>query len=162
MFKAEWAPVAHHVLTTGESFPWTSILSLELKTTIQSYQKDTTIKKLNFSFSAFIIDVFYHEFQYPNLGWNWTLLAPHVSIYYSTLWDTNYTTMLYGICEHFLGSIYPKIFREEAPTFSEESRNLITMMGDWYVCEYFSCIRIWGSNTIHMLPNIVPNKLVIE
>ena len=34
VFKAEWAPVSHHVLTTGESFPWASILSLELKKTI--------------------------------------------------------------------------------------------------------------------------------
>ena len=35
-------------------------------------------------------------------------------------------------------------------------------MGNWYVDEPFSYIRVWGGNTIHMLPNIVPNKMVLE
>ena len=33
-FKVEWAPTSHHVLNTGESFPWDSILYLELRTII--------------------------------------------------------------------------------------------------------------------------------
>ena len=33
-FKVEWDPIAHHVLTKGESFPWDSILSLEIRTVI--------------------------------------------------------------------------------------------------------------------------------
>ena len=70
VFKFEWDPVSHHVLTTSESFPWASILSLELKMAIQDYQKAIARKKPNFFFSAFIIDVFCTEFQYPNLGWN--------------------------------------------------------------------------------------------
>ena len=41
VFKDEWDPMAHHILTTGESFPWASILSLDLRTTIQIYQKAT-------------------------------------------------------------------------------------------------------------------------
>ena len=76
VFKVEWALVAHHVLTTGESFPWASILSLELKITIHDYQKATAQKKPHFLVSAFIIDVFCTEFQYPHLGWNWTLATP--------------------------------------------------------------------------------------
>ena len=27
-FKQEWAPTSHHIITTGEDFPWASILSL--------------------------------------------------------------------------------------------------------------------------------------
>ena len=70
VFKFEWAPVAHHVLTTGDSLPWASILLLELKKSIQDYQKATAKKKPNFFFSAFIYDIFCTEFQYPNFGWN--------------------------------------------------------------------------------------------
>ena len=69
-FKVEWAPIAHHIQTAGESLPWDSILSLELKTTIQDYQKASAKKKPNFFFLAFIVDVFCAEFHYPNLGWN--------------------------------------------------------------------------------------------
>ena len=58
VFKDEWAPVGHHVLETNDSFPWASILSLELKKSIQAYQKATSRKKPNFFFSAFIFYVF--------------------------------------------------------------------------------------------------------
>ena len=83
VFKAKWAPAAHHVLKTSDYFPWASILSLELKKSIQDYQKATAKKKPNFFFSAFIYDIFCTEFQYPNLGWNWNLPSPLVPIYYS-------------------------------------------------------------------------------
>ena len=36
-FKEEWAPITHHIITTGEPFPWASILSLELKNAIQEF-----------------------------------------------------------------------------------------------------------------------------
>ena len=130
VYKAEWASVAHHVLTTGESFPWSSILSLELKTTIRNYQKATTWKKPNFFFSSFIIDVFCIEFQYPHLGWNWTLQTPPVPIYYSTLWDNNYMPSFYDICEYFMGTIYFKIFKVQDPSFSPKARALISTMGN--------------------------------
>ena len=129
---------------------------------IQYYQKSTTRKKPNFFFLAFIIDVFCTEFQYPHLGWNWTLPAPPVPIYYLKLWDNNYMDLFYDICEHFMGTIYFKIFKVEAPSFSVESTALIATMGDWYVSESFSYIRVCGGNTIHTFPKIVPDRLVLE
>ena len=35
-------------------------------------------------------------------------------------------------------------------------------MGDWYVGESFLYIIISGGNIVHMLPKIVPDRLVIE
>ena len=43
-----------------------------------------------------------------------------------------------------------------------KAKNLIATIGDWYVGESFAYIRVWGSNTTHMLPKFVPNRLVIE
>ena len=60
--------------------------------------------------------------------------------------------MFYEICEHFFGNIYFSIFKQEAPTFLAEANIFISTMGDWYVGESFSYIRIWGSNTVPMLP----------
>ena len=162
VFKTEWALVAHHVLTTGDSLPWESILLLELKKSIQDCKKVTARKKPNFLFPSFIYDIFFTEFQYPNLGWKWSFSAPPVPIYYSKLWDTNYAPKFYDICEHFLSNIYFSIFKKEAPVFLAEATVLIATMGDWYVGESFSYIRIWGSKTIHLLPKIVPDRLVLE
>ena len=68
----------------------------------------------------------------------------------------------YKICENFLGRIYFLIFKREVPAFSPEAKNLIVTMGDWYVGESFSYIRIWGSNTAHMLPKVLPDRLFSE
>ena len=80
-FKDEWAPISHHIITTGQSFPWASILSLELKSAIQELQKATAKKNPNFYLTAFIVDIFCVDFRYPNLGWGWELLAPPVHIF---------------------------------------------------------------------------------
>ena len=129
-FKEEWASISHHVITTGKSLPWASILSLELKTTIEEFQKDTARKKSNFFFYAYIVDIFCAEFHYPNMGWSWVLWAPPVHISHSNLWDTNYVTRFYDICESFLSQVYFLIFSKEALGFSPEPKTLIATMGD--------------------------------
>ena len=84
-FKEEWAPIAHHIITIGESFPQASILSLELKNAIQEFQKSTAKKKPNFYLTAFIVGIFCADFCYPNFEWSWELPAPPIHIYHSEL-----------------------------------------------------------------------------
>ena len=129
-FKEEWDLIHHHIITTGESFPWDSILSLELKNAIQEFQKATAKKKPNFYLTAFIVDIFYAEFRYPNMGWIWVLLAPPMNIYHSELWDSNYVARFYDICEIFLGQVYFLIFKKESLAFSSEEKALIATIGD--------------------------------
>ena len=71
-------------------------------------------------------------------------------------------TIFYDICENFLYRFYFLIFKKEAPAFSLESKTLIAMMGDWYVHESFAYIRVFGSSASHMLPKVVPDRLVLE
>ena len=148
----------------GESFPLASILSLEIKNAIQEFQKATARKKPNFYLSAFIVDIFCAnifcvEFCFPNMGWSWVLPAPPVHIYHFELWDTNYVTMFYDICESILGWVHFLIFNKEAPTFSPETKYLIATMGDWYVSESFTYIMVFGRNATHMFPKDIPDRL---
>ena len=68
----------------------------------------------------------------------------------------------YDICESFLGRVYFFIFNKEAPAFSPKAKSLIATMGDWYVGESFTYIRVYGSNAAHMFPKVVPDRLVLE
>ena len=58
--------------------------------------------------------------------------------------------------------MYHKIFKADAPTFSERARALIVLHVYWYVGENFSYVRIWGSNIVHLLPRIILNRMVLQ
>ena len=96
------------------------------------------------------------------MGWNWTRTSPRVHIYYSDMWEDNFVPWIYEICDHFIGLMYEMIFKGEAPSFLERARDLISLMGDWYVGEYFFYIHIWGSNTVHLLSRIVSDIMVVQ
>ena len=68
----------------------------------------------------------------------------------------------YDIGESFLGRVYFLIFNKEAPSFSPEAKALIARMGDWYVGESFTYIRVYGSNDTHMFPKVMLDRLVLE
>ena len=36
------------------------------------------------------------------------------------------------------------------------------MMGDWYVGGSLAYFKVWGGNTVHILPRVVPDRLVIK
>ena len=108
------------------------------------------------------MDAFCATSIFPSMGWNWTKTSPPVHIYCSDMWEDNFAPRVYEIYDLFLGSVYPKIFKENAPAFSERAKALIRLHGDLYVGEYFSYIRIWGSNTVHLLPRIVPDRMLLQ
>ena len=99
-------------------------------------------------------------FLEPN--WDWKEKCPPVHIYCMNMWDENLIPRVYELCDLFLGSMYCKNFKVDAPAFSQKARELISKYGDWYVVEYFSYIRIWGSNIVHLLPRIVPDQMVLH
>ena len=161
-FKEEWVPAAQHIILTGESFNWDQILSINLQQQIEKYLKVASSKKTQFYMSAYVMDVFCSTSAFPNLAWNWQKNFPLVHIYYSNMWENNFLCCIYEICDIFLGSMYHKIFKVDAPAFLAKARDLITFHGYWYVEEYFSYFRIWGSNTVHLLSRIVPDQMVLH
>ena len=96
------------------------------------------------------------------LNWDWKEKCPLVHIYYADMWDNNFIPRIYELRDLFLGSMYYKIFKADAPAFYKSARELISMLGDWYVGEYFSYISIWGSNIVHLLPRKVPDRMVLQ
>ena len=78
------------------------------------------------------------------------------------MWDNNFIPHVYELCDLFLRSMYYKIFKADAHAFSQKARELISVYGNWYVGEYLSYIRIWGMNIVHLLPRIVPDRMVLQ
>jgi hypothetical protein len=58
--------------------------------------------------------------------------------------------------------LYFIIFREEWPNFIDHARKVIGFIGNWYIEEDFTYIRIFGATaTPYHFPKYVPNKLVV-
>ena len=106
LFKSDWAPLAHHILTIGESFNWVQILSVVLKDANEKYKKNSSSRNPSFYLSGYVMDVLYATSSFPMMGWNWTRTSPLVHIYYSVLWEDKFVPKIYEICDHFIGSIY--------------------------------------------------------
>ena len=111
---------------------------------------------------GFMMDAFYTSSSFPTLNWYGSYKSPLNHIYCSYMSDDYFIAQIYDLCDLFLGSMYFKIFKFDAPTFSQGSRELISVYGRWYAGEFFSYIRIWGSNTVHLLPRIVLDHMVLQ
>ena len=108
------------------------------------------------------MDSFCATSPFPILNWNWNKNSPTVHIYFYDMWEDNFIPRIYEICDVFLRSMSNKNFKDDAPTFSQRARELILVHGDWYGREYLSYMRIWGSNTVHLLPRIIPDRMVLQ
>ena len=78
------------------------------------------------------------------------------------MWDKIFIPQFYELCDLFLRSMYYNIFKADAPAFSESAREMISGFGDSYAGQFFSYIRIWGSNIVHLLPRIVLDRMVLQ
>jgi hypothetical protein len=60
-------------------------------------------------------------------------------------------------------SLYIVLFNEPTPRFAQEARNNIKEIGDWFLDDNFSYIRIYGcAVTPHLLPKYVRDRLVLR
>ena len=160
--KLEWAPLAHHVLTTGESFNWEHIFLMVLKEEIEKYEKTLTSRKPTIYLSTYIMEVLFLDMPFLAMRWDWKKIVPPIHIYCSALWEDNFITLAYDIFDHFVGSISQNNFKQDAATFSDQPKTLISKIWVWHVGDYLSYIDIWGNNTVHGLPRIVPEIMVLE
>ena len=160
-FQAKWVSLVNHILLTGHLFNWEQISSFNLHEEIEKYERTHDNRKPSFYMLGFVMDAFCASTAFPNLNWKWKEKSPPVHIYCADMWDKNSIPLVYELCDLFLESMYFNIFKFDAPAFSKSARELISMFGDWYVGEYFSYIRIWGSNIVQLLPRIVLYRMVL-
>ena len=145
----------NHILITNDSFNWAQILSCNLREEIEKYEKTPANRKPSFYMLGFVMDAFYGSNSFSALNWNWRDKYPPVHIYCADMSDKNFIPRVYELYDLFLGSMYCNTFKVDAPAFFEKARELIYEYSDWYVGEYFSYIRIWGRNIVHLIPRIV-------
>jgi hypothetical protein len=79
------------------------------------------------------------------------------------MWDINCKNFFYDIYNFFMVPLYFVLKNQPAPRFTQESIDAIKDIGDWYVDEEFSYIRIYGCEGYpHLLPRYVLDRLALR
>jgi hypothetical protein len=113
--------------------------------------------------SSYLLDIMCIAHKYPNMGWSWFPVDVAIHIYCKVLWEHKYRTYYQRICEHFLAPLYEFIFCTSPPCMTDKAITVIRRIGDWYLMEHGTYIRIYGAmKPPHLLPRFVPDKLVLQ
>jgi hypothetical protein len=79
------------------------------------------------------------------MGWAWKPSDPTIHIYCKVLWEHKYRTKYHKICENFLAPLYEFIFCSPALCMTDKALVIIRRIGDWYLMEHGTYIRIYGA-----------------
>jgi hypothetical protein len=113
--------------------------------------------------SGYLIDAVCAKTPFPMMCWNWSISHDPIHVYCSKLWAINFKNYFYEICDNFMSPLYILLKNQTTPRFTQEAMDAIKEIGDWFLDEEFSYIRIYGcEGAPHILPRYVPNRLALR
>lgn len=69
---------------------------------------------------------------------------PLVHVYCKVLWEHKYMHNYPDICDQFHSLVYELIFCKQHPRLTNEAIEVLKIIGDWYMYERSTYIRIYG------------------
>ena len=163
-FSIEWIPlidacVNYHIMN------FATILFDNLAIAISEYRQKRSTSTENlppFYFSAYIMDAIYFYTKFPIMGWKWTLQDPYpIHLNHKQISESHYIPHFYKICHGVILPLHQFIFNKKAPMFSKEVATDLLVVGKYFVEEWFTYIRVFGSTmNPHVLPLYVFGKLL--
>jgi hypothetical protein len=137
------------------------ILSNQLNIMIERVHEDKENPSVTptFYMALYLLDVLCNTNIFACINFSWHYLEAHVHLYCHILWDNKYKRSYTNICDFFLVQLYYLIFYRECPRLPDDSKKLISHIGNWYVQQDLTHIRIYGTTTTpHILFEYVPNR----
>jgi hypothetical protein len=162
-FTFSLMPLIYYCANEGMKFNWADILSKNLAEAIAFVKNIEPRTFPSFHMSSYLLDIMCVVHRYPKMGWAWQPTEPSIHIYCKVLWEHKHRTEYHKICNHFFPPLYEFIFCAPAPCMTEKALSIIKNIGDWYVMQHGTYIRIYGATKApHLLPRFVPDKLVLQ
>ena len=99
---------------------------------------------------------------FPTKGWKWTLQDPYpIHLSHKIIWESHYIPHFDKIFHAVVLPLHQIIFNKKGPRFSQEAATDLFTVGKYFIEEWFTCIKVFGSTTDpHVLPLYVSNKLL--
>lgn len=119
-------------------------------------------KVYNSYMSSYVMDTMCKHQNFLGMGWEWKLTSLPIHVYFLDLWDTRYEYDYQMIYNHFFKPLRTIISCESSPCMSQEAKNIISRIGDWYISLSGVYLSIFHSqNPSHQLLHYTPNHLVL-
>jgi hypothetical protein len=78
------------------------------------------------------------------------------------MWENKYNRNYSQLCDFFIAPLCRLIFCRECPWLSREAMKLLKSIGNWYLQEDYTYLRIYGVTAPpHLLPKYVPNRIIL-
>jgi hypothetical protein len=145
------------------SFNWEDILSENLKDVISIVTPTQPGSFPSFHMASYLLDIMCIAHKYPNMRWIFLPTDVVIHIYCKVIWEHKYRTYYQRICEDFLAPLYKFSFFTSPHCMKDKAIEVIIRIGDWYLMEHDTYIRIYGAmKPPHLPPRFVPHKLVLQ
>jgi len=85
-----------------------------------------------------------------------------IHVYWNQLWERKYQSNYEKNCNDFLLSLHHLLTGRQSYCILGNARQSLLKIGDWFVNEKFTYIRIYGATkALHLLPKIVTDHMVL-
>jgi hypothetical protein len=108
--------------------------------------------------ASYLLDVICARNIFSGMGLSWHVSELPIHVYFSAMWENRYKKYYAMICDEFLSKLHFIIFKQECPRLSKLVKNIISLIGHWYLEEKSTYLIIFGAiGALHLFPSYVPN-----
>jgi hypothetical protein len=113
--------------------------------------------------ASYLLDIVCARNAFVGMNLRWRASEILVHVYFRILWENRYKRSYSLICDQFIAPIHFLLFKKECPRLSDAAKKVISKVGQWYLDECETYIRIFGATRApHFLPIYVPDLMVLE
>jgi len=115
-----------------------------------------------FYMASYLLDVMCARNVFVGMNLSWHVKKLLVHVYFIVLWDNRYKKSYSLIYDEFVTHIYFILFKKECLRLSAEAKKVISKVGQWYLDEHNTYIRVFeATKAPHLLLAHVPDQLVV-
>jgi hypothetical protein len=97
-----------------------------------------------FYMALYLLNVMCTRNVFIEMNLRWNVVEIPIYIYFNVLWENKYKKYYSLIYDEFIAQIYFILFKE-CPRLSATTKKMISKVGNWYLDEHATYIRVCGA-----------------
>lgn len=146
----------------GRTFNWGVILSSAITRALERTKENNIELAPSFFMLAYLLDCMCASFEFISMNWETNNNLP-ISEVFQHLQFNKYKSSYSIIWDFFWAPLFKFFYGKECPSLFEDAKMVIKYIGDWFLVEEYTYIRIYGITTPpYILPKYVLDNLLLS